>query len=365
MISKVKSGRGKYRRVFSWRRLTPRKVFNYLRYFNWLRLNPSEMPLYSNLDESLPLPELNNVKVLWPDRYSYVHGLSNLEVIRSSFLRLVPVVTYDTTAVHQDWRNEGGFPVPEDWSALIGQPCFPKSRYDIRGELFQIQIKGKDLNCAYDYSDYPVVSTDILNKVDLYFKCMASPGPLPHKVLRVGYFANQANMLAKARAYALKKPRERDIGVYGRFGSWTDSQEFRKHIVEMLKNSSLNFVGGLGEMKTYPAYLDELSRAKIAIEVPGQGPISYRLIEGMALGALIVCRKPKCDFPEELVDGKHFVSFKNDISDLIEVCRKMLEDIQLRQIIVSQAMSFFDRNFSPQSMVRRMLRAAFELVELK
>jgi len=251
--------------------------------------------------------------------------------------------------------------VPEDLGDRLGQPCFPKSPNDIRGEIFQIEMSGKTLDCAYDYSDYPVISGEVLKTVDLYFKCLAPPGPLPSRVVKVGYFAKNTPLLAKARSRVLKKDNERVIDVYGRFGSWTDSQKYREKIVAALANSPLGFVGGLGRIKTYPTYLKELMRAKIAVDVPGQGPISYRLVEGMALGAVVVCRQPRCVFPDEMIDGRHYLSFKDDASDIAQVCLEILEDERRRQAIVEQAMSFYDRNFSPQGMVRRMLRAAREL----
>lgn len=340
-----------------------RRTFSYLRYFNWYINYPDQMPLCSNLKEQQSLPDLKNVKVFWPNKYSWPIGKRRLEFIRKGLYRLVPIILYDVTDKGFDWYTKGGFPVPNDKYDLIGKPGNPKNSNDIRGEIFEVHVYDKVVKCAYDYSDYPVISTDILNEVDIYFKCMVPVVNHPLKVVSVGYYAKKNELLSKARAKILKKIQKKDIDVYGKFGLWTDSQAFRVTIVEKLEDSIINFVGGFGKMQIYPAYLKELMRAKIALDVPGQGPVSYRLVEAMALGALLVCRKPACIFPEEMKDGMHYVSIKEDASNIVSVCKELLEDDKRRQHIVEQAMCFYDRNFSMQSIAMRILRKAIQFAE--
>jgi glycosyltransferase involved in cell wall biosynthesis len=320
------------------------------------------MPLFSNLDEQLPFPSLKNVKVFWPDRYSWHHAEKRLDMIKRIFSRTIPVFLYDIKEKKFDWHVKGGFPVPDNKSHLIGEPCFPRGPNDIRGEIFEIHFGDEVVRCAYDYSDYPIISTEILDEVDIYFKCIVPNEPLPSKVVSVGYYAQNTELLSKARDSIIKKKQKKEIDVYGRFGSWTDGQGFRERIVNNLKSSPVNFVGGFGNLKIYPAYLTEIAKAKIALDVPGQAPITCRLVEGMALGAIIVCRKPSCVFPEEIIDGKHYVSIKEDATDVAQVCMELLEDEKRRQFIVDQGMCYYDRNFSPQSMVRRMLRESRKLI---
>jgi glycosyltransferase involved in cell wall biosynthesis len=268
--------------------------------------------------------------------------------------RFAVIENYDVS--HYPWHREGGFPVPDEFRSIIGRPNLPKDANDIRGEIFQVRTGQRMVRCAYDYSDYPVISSAVLREVDVYFKCIAPISQLPPKVLRIGYFAANPPLLAKARAQTLRTPPIKKFDVYGRFGSWTDSQPIRETILGSLHNSSIRFHGGFGTV-SYPAYLQELAKAQIAIHLPGQGPLSYRLVESMALGTLVVSPKLECAFPEDLIDGVHYVSVKKDAGDLIEVCQQLLRDNDRRQKIVSHAMSFFDRNFTPQSVARRILRA--------
>jgi glycosyltransferase involved in cell wall biosynthesis len=337
-----------------------RKSLSYLWHLNWYLNAPGQMPLTSDLDQYLPLPNLRCAKIFWPNRYCWDRGKRKLDLMERELSRFAPVERYDVAAKGFEWHSKGGFPVPDEIRTLIGKPRNPKNPYDIRGELFEVAVNGHVIRCAYDYSDYPVISTKIMNEVDLYFKCTAPHESLPSKVIRIGYFSKNATLLSKARLRMFTNSLKKDIDVYGRFGSWTDSQRFRQIILNSLRESSLNFIGGFG-VRIYPSYLKELMRAKIALDVPGQGPISHRLTEAMALGALVVSTKPACVFPEEIIDGTHYVAIKSDGRDVVEICAAFLEDEHRRQTIANEAMRFFDRNFSPQSMARRILRAVAQL----
>ncbi len=81
----------------------------------------------------------------------------------------------------------------------------------------------------------------------------------------------------------------------------------------------------------------------------------------MALGAIAVSIKPNCVFPEELIEGLHYVGIDEDGSDVVDVCDALLRDGERMIRIIEQGMLYFDRNFSPQSMARRILRGALSV----
>ncbi len=337
-----------------------RNLPGYLRHINWYIAKMAPIPLCADLKLALPLPELSNVRVLWPNRYSWGSGHLRLEPIKRAISRLVPIGLFDVQKKGFDWHKHEGFPVSKEITTFLGEPMYPKSPYDLRGDIFEVVVGKRVVRCAFEYSDYTAISEDILSQVDLYFKIAVNPkNPPPPKVICIGFYARNPRLLAQARAQFLQGSHKRNIDVYGRFGAWTDSQPFRQTIVDNLKSSSLNFVGGFGT-RVYPAYLKELMRTKIAVDVPGQAPATPRLVEAMALGALVVSARPACVFPEELVDGIHYVAVKDDASNLVDKCQELLLDEDRRQRIVAEAMGFFDRNFSPQSMARRILRNAIE-----
>jgi len=244
--------------------------------------------------------------------------------------------------------------VPTDKTSFLGTPCNPRFPNDIRGDIFEVLCGSRSVRCAYDYSDYPIVSTEIAGQVDLYFKCVPPRAALPRNVISVGYFPSRPRLLAKARLKILQRSFVKNIDVYGRFGTWTDSQAIRERLVTRMQQSSIRFRGGLGTV-VFPAYLKELMQAKIALEAAGQGPITHRFPESMALGAVIVSAPPACIFPEALDPGVHYVATREDGSNTVEICKDVLSDEDRLTRIANNAMKFFDRNFSPQSIARRIL----------
>jgi glycosyltransferase involved in cell wall biosynthesis len=336
--------------------MLPKKYASYLRYFNWY-LSSAEIPLCVDLNESLPLPNLANATIMWPDSYSWSSGSWRLNLVKKHLSAFVPVQGYNVKTRGFRWHELGGFPVPQERLGLLGTAMNPKDANDIRGEIFEIRKRNSTVKCAYDYSDYPVISTEILNQVDLYFKCVMPAGEYPPNVIPIGYFPKKANLLAFARKAILRDRPRKKFDVYGRFGNWTDNQQLRQCIVDAVTNSPLNFCGGF-DLQVYPAYLRELVEAKMALHLPGQGPLSYRIAEAMALGALVVSPKPQCVLPEELKEGVHYARIKADGSDVVKVCQEFVKNPARRQRIVDEAMVYFDRNFSPQSIARRILRTA-------
>ncbi|MDZ7720039.1 MAG: glycosyltransferase [Balneolaceae bacterium] len=169
-------------------------------------------------------------------------------------------------------------------------------------------------------------------------------------------------LLGKARKIYLDGKVKKDIDVYGRYGNQTHSQPYREKVVNILNGADFGFVGGFNKVIT-PEYLKELQRSKISVEVPGFGVLSYRLFESMALGAVVICKKIPITFPNPMIDGVHFVQIKPDLSDLVKKCNMLLEDESLRHFISVNAMKFYDVNFSPDSVARRIINTVIEFLK--
>lgn len=330
------------------------RLAQHARHFSWYVNNPSEIPLCSDLDKYLPFPDLTGVRILWPNRYSWRSGWLCVGMVKDALTSIVPLEVRHICARDREWHDRGGFPVPTDKTSFLGTPCNPRFPNDIRGDIFEVLCGSRSVRCAYDYSDYPIVSTEIAGQVDLYFKCVPPRAALPRNVISVGYFPSRPRLLAKARLKILQRSFVKNIDVYGRFGTWTDSQAIRERLVTRMQQSSIRFRGGLGTV-VFPAYLKELMQAKIALEAAGQGPITHRFPESMALGAVIVSAPPACIFPEALDPGVHYVATREDGSNTVEICKDVLSDEDRLTRIANNAMKFFDRNFSPQSIARRIL----------
>ena len=336
-------------------------ALSHARHLHWYLSRIQPVPLVSELDDTLPLSCFENVRIAWPNRYSWKLAGRRLDVIKRAFqaMRHVTVEPYDVDCAGYRWHEKGGFPTSARCRDFLGAPGFPKGPYDIRGEVFEVHHEQQVYRVAYDYSDYPVVSDEVLDQVDFYFKAVTTES-LPAKVHSIGVCASDYRLLGQARSAALKNIHSKRYDVYGRFGRGTDGQSVRERVLKTLEESRLNLTGGF-ELLVHAAYLKELMRARVALELPGQGPWSYRLAESMALGAVVVA--PRCVgvAPEQLVDGLHYVSISSDGSDVVDKCEQLLADRDCRDRICAAAGTFFDRNFSPQSKARRVLRTVLRL----
>lgn len=76
-------------------------------------------------------------------------------------------------------------------------------------------------------------------------------------------------------------------------------------------------------MISYPGCLKEIARARICIDLPGNGPICHRQIDYLAVGACVIGPKPPVALPVELRDGEEIVYAKPDLSDLLERCEQV------------------------------------------
>jgi hypothetical protein len=73
-------------------------------------------------------------------------------------------------------------------------------------------------------------------------------------------------------------------------------------------------------------YLEELAACRIVINMPGVGWDTMRYWEAPAVGSLLVSMRPKILIPEDFTDRQEIVYCKDDLSDLLELCRYYLEN---------------------------------------
>jgi hypothetical protein len=137
--------------------------------------------------------------------------------------------------------------------------------------------------------------------------------------------------------------------VYGRFGL-RHGAELRKRAFELLSaREDLRYEGSLfryeggPEKVPYLRYLREISRAKVCVDLPGKGDLCFRLVDGLALGACVVRPPLLVRLPAPLVAGAHFVECAPDVSDLGDVCARLVADADERERIARGARHYFDR----------------------
>jgi hypothetical protein len=127
--------------------------------------------------------------------------------------------------------------------------------------------------------------------------------------------------------------------VYGRYGL---SMEKRRRPLEILQTTrAFSFYGGTGKVR-YSAYLREMARARICIDLPSMSSIPFRVIDLLAVGSCSVGPPHTNQLLRPLENGVHVTYCKPDYSDLEEVCVALLKDDDRRRQLVANSRAFFD-----------------------
>ena len=93
----------------------------------------------------------------------------------------------------------------------------------------------------------------------------------------------------------------------------------------------------------YSQYLRDIAGSRVCIDLPGEGPFTYQLVEYLAVGSCIVAYPHKARLHVPLRDREHIAYTKEDLSDLLELCDHFLRNPLDRQRLAANAQSFFDR----------------------
>jgi hypothetical protein len=78
------------------------------------------------------------------------------------------------------------------------------------------------------------------------------------------------------------------------------------------------------------------------VDLPGNGPFCFRLIDYLALGSCIVAPHHGCKLHVPLEHEKNIMFVKKDLSDLVATCQSVLSDKNLQQELCAGSANFFD-----------------------
>lgn len=245
------------------------------------------------------------------------------------------------------------WPPTKKWFATIFPALSKKTNVIYNNNVPQIYndivmikalYKNKEALIAFDFSDYPdKINNNALSDSILYFKMQyLKNGYSDPKIIPGQYIPGDMELywfLAKLRSEMPKKQYNYD--VYGRFGS-AFAVEIRSKATSLLKNQKkFDYIGDIKIIR-YSRYLKEISHSKICIDLPGNGPFCFRLIEYLALGKCIIGPPHATVFDPPLVDGVHIRYCKPDLSDLIDLCEYYLKNETERNRLASEAKNYFD-----------------------
>jgi Glycosyl transferases group 1 len=222
--------------------------------------------------------------------------------------------------------------------------------------LLDIHHHEKTFSVAVDYYDLPVINSQCLNEVAPYIKMQHQRSGYDNpKILPGGYVAGKHSLYqhyCRLRAFR-KRPPQHD--VYGRFGT-RFSADIRRRAVSILQDQRcVQFTGGTS-LALYMQSLREAARARVCIDMPGNGPFCYRLVEYLAIGCCIVAPRHAGIMHANLRDREHIVYCKDDLSDLVDLCAHYVENNQARAAIEAKAARFFDEHLHPLQLASYYMR---------
>jgi hypothetical protein len=219
---------------------------------------------------------------------------------------------------------------------------------------------------AVDFEDHPHVDADLAAGVLAYFKLnYASAGYPEDNVLPGGYVCGNPVLYSRLRLLRFLRGLPRSgWDVYGRFGLRFPSETRRRAFQILSSRSDFRYEGSLfrypgGPDKVpYRKYLFEITRGKVCVDMPNGGDLTFRLVEYLALGACVVRPRGDVGLHVPLVDGEHIRYCARDLSDLGDLCARLVRDDGERERIARNARDYFDRYLH-----RRQL-AAYYLFEI-
>ncbi|WAL62606.1 glycosyltransferase [Thermocoleostomius sinensis] len=259
------------------------------------------------------LPVSTTMQIYWPTVYQWALAQKWVGSLVKNFQQYLPV----------QFSN-----IPQPYQGIV---------------IFQVRKDSELQSVAIDYSDSSTVNLDCAQQVRLYFKMqyLCEGYQLAHVV--PGGFVPADKNLYRHLPY-LRHQRDRKTftyDVYGRFGRHLGTA-IRTQAVEILSQQhQFRYEGGLKKVR-YLRSLQEISRSKVCLDLPGNGSFCFRLVDYFAVGACVISYPHRTRLPSPLVDRQHIVYCREDFSDLLDLCAYYLENEVAREQICQQSRHYFD-----------------------
>lgn len=227
--------------------------------------------------------------------------------------------------------------------------------------ITQFVVDGKPHDVAFDVSDSCDLEPNAFDATALTFKWQyRKSGYSDNRVLPGGYIP--VGLLLYRMLPYLRGQRHGRPGLYdinARFGASFAKDIRGKAIGALAEADGLNFRGGLERVR-YSRYLREAARSRVCIDLPGNGPFCFRLVEYLAVGGCIVAYPHATRFPVPLVDGEHILYVREDLSDLVERCVWCIDHPAEAREVSLAAQEYFDRYLHREQLVAYYLHTVLE-----
>jgi hypothetical protein len=211
---------------------------------------------------------------------------------------------------------------------------------------------------AIDYYDFTFVNERCAADVHTYFKFQHLRGGYPgFPNVKPGAYVTTSPFLysywCRLRALRRKAPPSSD--AFGRFGL-RYSAPIREAALRALEGERRLAYAGGSRATSHTRYLREMARARVCVDMPGQGPFCCRMVEGLAMGCCMIGPRHGTVLPEELSDGVNYVYCRDDLSDLGDLCVAYARDEERRASVEAAAARYFDDVLHPVRIAERYLR---------
>jgi len=147
--------------------------------------------------------------------------------------------------------------------------------------------------------------------------------------------------------------------VYGRFGLGF-ATDIRTRAIAALRNQSrVRFHGG-GNKVNYRQFLREVARSRVCIDLPGNGPFCFRLVDYLAVGACVISPPHAVTMPTPLVDRTHIVYTRPDMSDLVDLCERYVNNDAAREAVMEASRDYYRNHLYWRSLSDYYLRTMLD-----
>jgi hypothetical protein len=276
------------------------------------------------VDLTWPLePEIvQNIVVRWPVKYGWKHAERWVDPVLYGLQQLVKI---DFAEINQPVGN------------IV---------------VFEFAIDGVSLEVGIDHEDRPGLHPAVADLALVFKMQHLREGYGRGNVVPGGFVTMRHEMYRLFPRFRELRRRSRpECDVYGRF-SLDFSPEYRRRAVALLQEQDeFCFEGGLGHSVNWSQHIRDACRARLCLELSGRGMgFSSRPVDLLAIGACVVAPRAPTALHVPLVSGEHVVYARQDLSDLVAVCKRYLADDEARARISAGACDYFDRYLRPEQL---------------
>lgn len=279
--------------------------------------------------------EAGQCAIHWPDKLQWAPGEAFVHHIRTALSNIVKL----------EIRS-----IPQPYEGIV---------------VFHFVRNGSVFPIVLDYSDYAErIDANARKMAALYMKMQYRIGGYGTadgvaNIRPGGYTVPNEHAycyIPPARQYANRAPAH---DVYGRY-SLQFATGIRKQAITLLSQQhAFEYFGGAGLVR-YSQHLIDAASSKVCVDLPGNGPFCFRLLDYFAVGACIVAVRHTAEFAVPLIPGVHIAYVKDDLSDLVGLCRYYTENEQARRAMQSNAREYFDRYLHRTQLAAYYLQCCLE-----